>query len=205
VKSVWVDHGNDLDPVLLAKHDITQPYYDVRDPRIDLAYLERERDRGYSPGLYLCSQGDGWPSAMKMTGPEWADWAYQTVLKIAPKTSGTFPRVLLNCETHSASWLQSMIKHWRAHSPRRWTAWSMEGHQGGWMTAAFVQTVAPLIDCFMPQAYTGPMLRDESDRVVIDLITRGIPASKIYCMYKASEIGYWWEGCAFTMGSLPSV
>lgn len=205
MKACWIDNGNDADYTLLTKHAITQPYYDVRDPRINLKYLEMVRDKGFDPGLYLCSQGEGWPSALKLSGKEWADWAYQTVLRLAPGTSGTFPRVILNCEVHSASWLLTMMKEWRRHSPRRWTAWSMEGHQGGWMTATFVGSIVPLVDCFMPQSYSGPMARAESDRVVIDLITQGIPPKKIYSMYKAEELGYWWEGCVFTQGGLQSL
>lgn len=205
MKAVWVDHGQDFDPNLAHRYDVTDCYLDVRDPKVDLATLERIRNLGFNPGFYLCSQGDGWPSATTTSGTAWADWAYTQVQAKAPGTSGAFPKVLINAEVHSVSWLSAMFKHWRAHSPRRWTGWSMEGHQGGWMTSAFVELLISLkIDAYFPQSYIGDMQRMESDRVVLDLVARGIPASRIFCAYDASQLGYWSEGLYFTQGRLPA-
>lgn len=204
MRAVWVDEGNDADYGKLQGHGITEPFYSGKDPRVNLLYLNDVRTRGFNPGVYLCSQGEGWPGAHETAPAAWATWAYNKIREVAPGTSGKFPLVHLNCETHDPDWLLAMFKRWRARSPRRWTGWSMEGHQGGWMTPAFVTAMKALnIDAYLPQAFKGNMAPIESDRTALDLIKAGFTWDKVWCMYDAAQIRGIWDGCLFTQGRLP--
>ena len=207
MKAAWVDPPSEADPAKLKAWGVDEVYFDARWDRLSLDYLHHVRDgQGFAyPGVYFCSQGEGWPDAHSTAPEAWADWAYNRVQKeIAPGTSGGFPRVHLNCETHDDQWLQAMFKRWRSRSPRRWTGWSMEGHQAGWMNTTFVAALVGLrIDAYLPQAYTGNMRRNESDRVALELVAAGFPVGRVWCMYDAAQVGYWWDGCLYTQGRLP--
>lgn len=207
MRACWVDGNNDMDAVKLARHGITDPYFDARwvaakpDP---LGFLKSVRDKGFIPGLYLCSQGEGWPSHHELSGSEWADWAYDMVqLKIAPETRGNFPRVCLNNEIHDAEWILAMLRRWRARSPRRWTSWSMEGHQTGWMGPSFGETISPFVQAVHPQAFRGDLSRFESDRVALEMVAIGFPVDKVFCVLAADDLGEWWDGVVLPQGRLP--
>lgn len=213
MRACWVDGNNDADYAKLARHGITDPYFDARwvaAKANPLTFLSSVREKGFTPGLYLCSQGEGWPSHDDLSGREWADWAYELVQrKIAPGTRGDFPRVCLNCEIHSADWILEMLLRWRARSPRRWTSWSMEGHQTGWMTSSasaevlgFAETVAPLLQAVHPQAFRGDLTRLESDRVALEMVAAGFPIEKVFCVYAADDLGEWWDGVVLPQGRL---
>lgn len=205
MKQIWVDPPSEADYTKLRAWDVTDPFYDIRWDRLDLAYLQEVRSKGFNPGLYICSQGEGWPDAHSTAPAAWADWAYGEVKRIAPRTSGNFPMICINAETHDDQWLLAMFKRWRSHSPKRWTSWSMEGHQGGWMVAnpAFVSGMNALnLDAYCPQAYRGGMVRMESDRVALDMVLAGFPASKVFCFYDAAQVGYWYDGVLYTQGRL---
>jgi hypothetical protein len=200
---VWQDANNDPNYGTCAKHGIDCAYFDVRDERVTLPYLEDVRNRLGSAGVYLCSQGEGWPSAGTTTPKAWADWAYEEVQKrIAPGTSGQFPRVILNCETHDVAWILSMLKRWRARSPRRATCWSMEGHQYP-LFAGHAQELDALTISVGPQCYSGDMSRRiESGREVQEWGAI-VGAERVVPFLDAKALGDWWRGIAFSMGSLP--
>lgn len=211
MRAIWADGGNDADYVKNARYGIDEPYFDARwvaakpDP---LGFLKSVRDRTpkQKPGLYLCSQGDGWPSHHELSGAEWADWAYELVQKkIAPGTRGDFPRVCLNCEIHDPQWILEMLTQWRKRNPRRWTSWSMEGHQTGWMMGleGFVAAVEPMLDAVHPQAFRGNMARFESDRVALEMVAAGFPVEKVWCVLAADKLGESWDGVALPQGRLP--
>ena len=72
------------------------------------------------------------------------------------------------------------------------------------MSPAFVARILAAKVRVVPQAFIDPgMQRVESDYVLRDVAIRGIPMSSISCFYDAKNLGYGWDGFAFTMGRLP--
>lgn len=203
-RGVWQDANNDPNYGMLEAHQIDCAYFDVRDERVTLQYLENVRNQLGSAGLYLCSQGEGWPNASEVSGRQWADWAYETVQKrIAPGTSGQFPRVILNCETHDRAWIVAMLKRWRSRSPRRATCWSMEGHQYD-LFRPIATELEDLTISVGPQCYVG----DPPNRHRIESGTEVarwgelVGSERVIPFLDASSLGWWWRGIAFSAGSL---
>jgi hypothetical protein len=200
---VWQDEGSEPDLHGLLQRGIDCVYFSVRDPKVNLARLESVRDSLGAAGLYLCSQGEGWPAATQNSGKAWADWAYGEVQKrIAPGTAGQFPRVILNCETHDVAWILAMLRQWRRRSPRRATCWSMEGHQYP-LFAGDAPELERLTISVGPQCYNGAMSRrTESGREVLEW-GRIVGPERVVPFLDASLLGDWWQGIAFSSGRLP--
>lgn len=215
-RALWVDAGNDLDVAKAKANEITDPYFDGRwlaaingpGSRTPLSYLTSYKQQGYAPGIFLCSQGDGWPNAQTTKPADWADWAYDLVQHtIAPGTSGSFPKVHLNCEIHDAGWLLAMLKRWRSHSPKRETALLIEGMQGGWFKAVARQISWDLGVTVIAEAFHGNMVRSESADVLLDLVNAQTALSHAGVCLDAAQLGDWWgvnvPAVAFTQGRLP--
>jgi hypothetical protein len=207
-KAVWVDRNNDAAYHKLEQYEITDPYYDIRDPRLNLTYLNGVVGRGFHPGLYACSQGEGWPTPTTMSGPAWADWVYDRVQKvIAPGTMGSYPKVMLNCETHDiGGWIVPMLKRWRTKSPRRETYWTMEGKQGG-ILGPHVDAINACNVILVPQGYRGDMELHTAG-VAFELLRAGFAPSRISMFWDAAHLPYnWGTGAisefAYTQGRLP--
>src|SRR5574337_1610669 len=207
-RAAWIDPGNDPRGDLTTRFGITDPYFDGRwlltKPNPS-EYLRGVRAKGFAPGVYLCSQGDGWPSASSTKPETWATWAYNMIQKqIAPGTSGSFPKVHLNCETHDPAWLLAMLKQWRAHSPKRETALVIEGMQGGWFKAVARQISSDLGVTVIAEAFHGNMVRSESADVLIDLVNAQTTLSHAGVCLDAAQLGDWWgvnvPAVAFTQG-----
>lgn len=209
MRAVYVDEGNDAAYHVLDANLITDPYYSVRDPRVDLPYLLQVRDlHNMRPGLYACSQGTGWPNPTTHSGPAFADWVYQKVQKeIAPGTAGPFPKVILNCETHDADWIIAMLKRWRSKSPRRETYWSPEGRQAGLFSKAQIQALNDLNVGVAPQAYTGDNQTPYVPHlpgVIDEWIKVGLRPELLWLTWDGAwkPLPYNWQGFVFTQGRM---
>lgn len=206
MRAIWVDENND--PAWHLLKDFTDVYVSVRDPRVTLTYLNGIAGRGFHAGLYACSQGTGWPNPTTHSGPAFADWMYEQVqVRIAPGTMGSFPKVMLNCETHDVEWLVAMFKRWRKRSPRRETYWSPEGRQAGLWSPAQVKVLNDLAIRVVPQAYRGTDKTPYDAHlpgVVDEWLKAGLRSDLIWLMYDAAwSLPYNWSGFAFTQGRLP--
>lgn len=196
MKAIWVDAGNDADYMKLRARGITDPYFDVRDPRITKPYLEKLRSDGFSPGVYAAWNWQNWK-----TGAEFANWMHGK-LRPLPQYPD-FPKVHLDIETHDVQWIIDALTRFRTLRPKRVTGFTLEGHQGGLFTPQDAAAITKLDMDILPQAYRGDMIRQESDRVVMDLIAAGFDPKRIYCFHDAAQVGDWWEGVLFTQGRLP--
>ena len=215
-RQVWVDQPNQSAPLKLGKNNITDPIFDGRwlaqlpNP---LEFLKGEKTKyGGNPGAYFCAQGTdslgAWPSHNAMSGPAWADWAYDLFWhKIAPGTSGDFPCAHLNAETDDVDWQIAMLKRWRAHLPKRLTVWSPVAHKAtlyravGWKLASLNIIVAP-------QCYVGPdNERVDSANEVQAWVDIGVPAKRVWPFLFGSQLGAWWGevngAVVFTQGQIP--
>lgn len=219
-RAVWIDAGNEARSDLTTRYGITQVFYDARwimlentaaKPQGALEYLKSVQAKGFQPGVYICSQGSdslgAWPSAKTLSGPEWADIAYDWVQKkIAPGTSGSFPLVDLNCEVDDPAWILAMGARWRQHSPRRFTSWSMCAHKYPLFKDSSVQ-IGVLFNLLKPQCYEGAMQRVESASELDGWQSIGIPRERIAPMLDGAQLGDWWGSnaggaTAYTQGRL---
>ena len=203
IRQLWIDDGNDARGDLKSKFDITDPIFSVRDPRITRAYLDSVQAKGYHPGLYLCSQGEGWPSHDSMTGRQWADWAYSEVQRIAPGTSGSYPKVHLNCETSDAAWLVSMLARWRSHSPRRETSLLIEGRKAGIFAPDQVAMINNSGVYVCIEVCQGDMTPHPEGTCALPMLRAGFSAARLYGVYDAAHLPWDWQGVAFSQGRLP--
>lgn len=195
MRAIWIDLGNDADYARLKAHDITEPIYDIRDPRVTKPYLDDVRSRGFQPGVYAAWN---WPEVPKDPAgfAEWVD------AKVKPlHRSQNAPSVHLNDETHDPVRIVKLLKRWRELRPSKRTVWTFEGHQGGLFDRAAVSAIDACNVILGPQSYTGSMERFESSGVVIDLIRYGFK-STIEPLLDAADLGLWWSGTAYTQGRL---
>lgn len=202
MRSVWIDSGNDASYQKLAQLEITDPYFSVLDPRINLAYLSRVEGHGLHPGLYACSQGPGWPNAQTHSGPAFADWVYEKVqVAIAPGTIGSFPKVCINSEVHDPDWIVSMLKRWRKRSPRRETYWALEGRQAGIFSKAHIDAINVLKVGVVVEFFRGDMT-PHGPGVVDEMLKAGFAPERLWAFWDAAALSYNWQGFAFTQGRL---
>lgn len=198
MRACWIDFGNDADYVRLHEHGITEPIYDIRDPRITKPYLDEVRSHGLEPGVYACWN---WPETKDLSGPKFADWVDARVKPL--QRSATFPSVHLNDETHDPLRIIALLERWRILRPSKKTLWTFEGMQGGLFTRPQAKAVNATNVLYGSQCYTGQMSRLESATVALDLVTHGFVASRIQPFLDAAALGYWWAGTAYTQGRLP--
>ena len=197
MRACWVDYGNDADYVKLHEHGITEPIYDIRDPRITKPYLDNVVNLGFQPGVYAAWN---WDETKNMSGPEFANWVDAKVKPL--QRSATFPSVHLNDETHDPVRIIAMLERWRNLRPSKRTVWTFEGMQGGLFTRAQAKVLNATNVIYGPQCYTGQMERMESSTVVLDLVTHGFIGSRIQPFFAANVLGNWWLGTAYTQGRL---
>ena len=199
MRGVWIDKGQEPDYAKLASLSITEVCFDIRDPALSRAFLQHVQGQGFAPGVYACSQGEGWPTSL--SGAQFSDWVETRVRPL--NVSQNIPFVHLNSETHDVTWLVSMLNRWRELRPKKRTLWGFEGMQGGLFTPPDVDLIEGLNLEYGPQSYTGSMERLESATVVLDLVTRGFSAERIHPFLDAAQLGVWWQGWAFPQGRLP--
>lgn len=203
MRAIWVDHGNDANYAALSGKQITDAYFDVRDPRMTRSYLDAVKAKGFNPGLYFCSQGEGWPSHHTTSPRAWADWVYQQVqVRIAPGTAGSYPKVCLNCETHP-DWFVPMLERWRARSPKRDTYLAIEGRQGGLFTPDHVTRLNALNVHVVAEFFRGNM-DPHPPGVILELLKTGLAPKRLWGFYDAASLPWQWWGMAFTQGRLPA-
>jgi hypothetical protein len=196
-RSCWIDHGNDPSYAQLKAHGITEVVFDIRDPLLSKTYLAGVQAKGLKTGVYAAWN---WDETKNLTGPGFANWV-DTMLA-ALNISQNVPFVHLNDETHDPVRIIAMLKRWRALRPKKRTLFTFEGMQGGLYSPADAQALNALEVDYGPQCYTGDMTRMESATVVQDLISHGFNPARIVPFFDASQLGYWWQGVAYTQGRL---
>lgn len=202
MRFTWTVAGDDPDWTTLQEHGITGLFAPLFDSLTSRAYLKDFQARGYVAGLYLAHNQFPTldPKALaqkvvteynRLTGP----------VGNQPALKGV--RLMLNIEQHDPDFVIRALREVRRLLPTVGLSWSPEGMQGGWMSPEFVAEVVSLRVRVVPQAYTGPMLRVESDQTLRDLLDAGFPSSSISIFYDAAQLGEYWDGYAFTAGRLP--
>jgi hypothetical protein len=194
MRYVWVDAGNDPNWDKGVQHRITGWFMPIFDARTTRETLNNIRSRGLVAGVYV---GHAW--FPDLTPQQLVDKISAEYKRLA--VPGL--RVMFNLEQHDPEYIVQVLERWRVKHPNVGTSWSPEGMQGGWMDPTFVKRV---VDCrvrVVPQCFIGNMERRESDIVLRDLLDRGFPASSVSMFYDGSQLGYGWDGYAFTMGRLP--
>lgn len=195
MRALWVDENNDLDYTRARAWGIQDAYFSLKDPRVTKTYLAQVKAQGFRPGVYAAWNWGTW------SGAEFAEWVHE---KLKPlQVSQNNPLVHLDIETHDVLWILQALQTYRRLRPSKATGWTLESHQGGLFSAAQVAAIKAQNLDILPQAYTGSMVRQESDRVVLDLVLRGFDPKRIWCFLDAAQVGNWWGGVLYTQGRLP--
>lgn len=199
-RSLWVDANNDCDYAKAKANLIAAAYFDIRDPRLTLAYFEGVRAQGIMPGVYAAA--NWFP---RLSGPAFADSISAMLEIIAPRTPAEFPMVCLDIEKDDiAGYLLPALRRWRTHRPNRVTDLTIEGHKGALFSPSQVINVVAKVRYVVPQCYNGAMTQVwDSCAMSRDLTDAGFPTAHVYPFLDAAHLGNWWEGYAFTQGRLP--
>lgn len=199
MRAAWVDKGNDPDYAKLAANGITAAYFDIRDPRLSVAYFNAQRGHGLAVGVYAVDSW--WPGD---TGPQFATWVSKLLDGLAPETAPDFPMVCLDLETKDAGFLLGALQQWRKHRPNRVTDWTLEGHQGGILNPAQWLLASQRVRYIVPQCYNGAMTEVwDTFAMAKYLNDYGLPFASVRPFYDAAHLPAWWDGYAFTQGRLP--
>lgn len=205
-RAVWVDAGNDADYAKLKRYGITEPFYDVRDPRVTKPYLQDVRQRGFDPGVYGAWNwiGASTPGYSPTSGYDFAEWLSAKCAPLFKSTAPGFPKVCADIETHDVAYILAFLKRWRELRPHRVTDWTLEGYQGGLFNAQARIAIAASGVGVVPQAYTGGMEPFDAVDVVCDLWRCGFAARGVSVFYDAATLRpeTVWSGYAFTQGRL---
>lgn len=201
MKALWIDENTDPDYQRIRPWF---PPFEVprarlcfahRDPRLTPGYLQAVRERGYDVDLYWASTWDADKS------PE--QWA--ALLNDRWKALGGAERLLsvqVDIEQHDPLRVAAFLAAWRKLRPGLRTSWTLEGFQGGWVSAIREQVLAANI-LIVPQAYDGAMTPFDTDGVVRDLTARGFPHDRIVPFHDAAQLRRGWSGYVFTQRRLP--
>lgn len=205
MRFVWTVAGDDPDYDNCKAHGITGLFAPLWDSLTTYLYLLEFQGRGFKAGLYL---GHNW--FPQLTAIQLADKTVAEYKRLTKSQGEGAPalkdvRLMLNLEQHDPVFILACIKRVRAGLPNVGLSWSPEGMQGGWMSDEFVAGVLGARVRVVPQSFTGPMARRESDATLRNLLDRGFPASSVSIFYDAAQLGVDWDGYAFTEGRLPRI
>ena len=198
---MWVDGGNDPSWAVLAKHNIKAMFLPVNDPPNDVRRrLQDIRNRNFTPGLYAA--WNWWPL---LDGGSFAEHVHSLATLVTPLMKA--PKVQLDIETHDPVYILEALRRWRALRPTQDTSWTLESMQAGWMTPAFVAEVIRLKVRVVPQYYVmvggDAMAPVAQDMALRNLMRVGFPEKLITGFYDAARLPHYWDGWAFSMGTLP--
>ena len=118
MKVVWLNLGEAPDYAKLGRVGATGVAFDIRDPRLTLAYLRTVRDRNLIPYVYTTPH---WPETMHLTGSEFAVWTSALLDRIAPRTGKAMPCVCFDIEHHDHLFVRGCLARWRELRPGRIT------------------------------------------------------------------------------------
>ena len=201
MRTVWVNAGNDPDYEKLKSHGITLVQFDVRDPRLTVPYLDAVKAKGYEIGVYAVWN---WDETKNLSGPEFATWTSEQLKRIKPADWASFGNVCLNIERYEPGYVLGALRQWRQHRSKVVTDYTLEGHKGGIFTVAQWLEIGMRVRYVVPQCYNGAMTQVwDSYAMTLDLVSHGLPFSKIRPFYDAARLDHWWDGYAFTQGRLP--
>lgn len=205
MRFTWTVAGDDPDYGNCKAHGINGLFAPMFDPLTTYLYLTEFQVRGFKAGTYV---GHNW--FPNLTAKELARKVVTEYNRLTKAQGEGAPalrdvRLMINLEQHDPVFILACLTEIRRLLPKVGLSWSPEGMQGGWMSDAFVTGIINLRIRVVPQAFTGSMVRRESDVVLRDLLDRGFPASSVSIFYDAAQLGDGWEGYAFTEGRLPRI
>jgi hypothetical protein len=199
MRAVWIDAGQNPDYPRLGAAGADSVYFDIRDERLTPAYFGGVAAHGLEVGVYAAANWYG-----NVTGSRFADLVSGRLDDIARGTVPSFPMVCLDIEVHDPSYIIGALRRWREHRPQRVTDWTLEGHQGGILTAGQWLVAGQLVRFIVPQLYNGAMTQVwDGFAMAKDLNDHGLPFGSVRPFYDAAHLPVWWDGYAFTQGRLP--
>ena len=196
MRCLWVDEGLDADFLKAKREQMTALFLPISDPIVDLTRRANEiRANNYAAGAYMAAN---WPMFFGMDGKTTAEYMHSRVAQIGGKL-----KVQFDIERHDGQYILDVLTRWRALNPTVDTSWTMEGHQGQWMTSDFVKAIVIAKIRVVPQAYGSDMTPWCPLEMARDLTKRGFPDALVSPFHDAARLPKWWTGFAFTQARLP--
>jgi len=195
-RALWVDEGLEPDYLKAKREQMTALFLPISDPIVDLTRRANEiRANNYAAGVYMAAN---WPMFFGMDGKTTAEYMHSRVAQIGGKL-----KVQFDIERHDGQYILDVLTRWRALNPTVDTSWTMEGHQGQWMTSDFVKAIVIAKIRVVPQAYGSDMTPWCPLEMARDLTKRGFPDALVSPFHDAARLPKWWTGFAFTQARLP--
>jgi hypothetical protein len=110
--------------------------------------------------------------------------------------------VMADIEYQSNAFMVAFLKEWRRLRTARFTIWSPESMQGGWMEPDLVQLINADQNLMVAkQNYTGAMKKIDGSVSALNLIKQGIRWERITSMHSLRDgptnpLDDWWDGIA---------
>ncbi len=202
-RSAWVYRDAVIDSSLISKAQKWGIRIIYIDPTSSNAVQERDAivGAGIIAGAYF---SPSWQSGM--SGTQFADWASQLTNALLPKVGVEAPPVMLDLEVGSnLGWRIQDLNRWRAHQPRRPTAYTDAPFQGGNIPySLLVKYGIP----FYVQLYYGDMTPADGPRAVLEAVRWGMPGDMVHPFYDGAlyrpTLQDQFDGAQFTLERMPS-
>lgn len=200
IRYLWVDEGSSPDYVKGDKEGINGYFLSIREAT--KANLQAISQRNLACGVYL-AYNDSWLEFYGLSGKELAEKVH-AMLQLLSWSTVSKPKVQFDLEMQNPTLIGDCLTHFRKLQPSRDVSWTMEGHQGGWMTPSFVSRIRLAKVRVVPQCYDAPMENVwDTLEMARDLMRKGFADSMISPFHDAAKLPKWWQGFAFTQARLP--
>lgn len=168
------------------------------DPQATRATVADVLNKGHAVGLYFASN---WS---QFNGLD-ASGIGRTVVQKYNDIGVKGLRLQMDMEEKQPDKIADVLAFIRGALPAVGLSWTMEGHQGGWMSPSFVARIMLAKVRVVPQCYNAEMTKVWDTLAMARNLTRvGFPDSIISPFYDAAKLPEWWQGYAFEQRRLPA-
>jgi hypothetical protein len=200
---VFEGGGQGIDTAKAGRWKVQRLWYESSDPVASRSSLAAAIGRGTLVGLKMNGAGAAVAEAMDH---ELADHGFSA------STSPLICGAMFDAELHNADAIVELLRRWRSLRRTRYTVWTLESFQAGWITPELVQLVnADQNLIVVPQAYVdvagdqlypadGAEARDELESIGI----RRERLSSFLAVKAGVQVPYGWAGILYGFQSLPA-
>jgi hypothetical protein len=200
-----------------ARHSITRLYWQANDEQLTRGVIDAVGKRGIGPGIL---RDPRWGTLSRLEFDKAEASGHLPPPLDAPTLARTLSQdldrlgfdastdpysctVLADIEEHSNTYMLLFLTTWRRYRAKRVTGWTLEPHQGGWMSDDLIRLLQTTKVSAFPQAYYGNMTPTDPDWTRCNLIERGLPRGMVGVVYSALHLPEYWDGLAFRFDQLP--
>jgi hypothetical protein len=197
-RAIWINTGTDVQSWQGLKDlGVTHVFYDLHDH--GRSEFDNARSKGFAVGAYTNPDRFGFGKgatvderaknyrtivSQRLTALSLHDEQCDVQFNIE---KGSFIQAGITSMAEQNLYMRRLFYWWRRSNAMRLTSWTMEGGQGGWFYEAMRSAELASVT-FAPQAYDGRMTRWDSYGIVSDLVSWGVPPTRIAPFYDSPEL-----------------